>query len=241
MAIQKELPNYFAIVMTLSTTDYKLLPYGEGAILINFEQRIDPLIHQKIVIALHRIQKEKIPFITSLLPAYCSIVVKFSNETTFHTVLNQLEKGLQNRSSIEEIQTKTVIIPVCYHPSLGIDLEEVAQHTKLSLNEIIEKHTAKTYLVYMLGFTPGFPYLGGMDEQLTTPRKPTPRLAVPKGAVGIANHQTGIYPSESPGGWQIIGRTPLSLLTPNETPLLTIGDQVQFKAIDLKEYNMLNS
>lgn len=237
MATQLELPNYFVTVMSLLHTDYQLLPYGEKAVLIQFEQQVDPLIHQKVVIALQAIKKAQLPFITSLIPSYCSIVATFNTNTTTKTILAALTTCLEKNESIDSTPTKIVTIPVCYHPQFGIDLGEVAQHTQLTSEEIIQKHTANTYLVYMLGFTPGFPYLGGMDSKLTTPRKQTPRLKVPKGAVGIANNQTGIYPNESPGGWQIIGATPLSLFTPNETPLLTIGDSVRFQEISIEEYN----
>lgn len=136
---------------------------------------------------------------------------------------------------------KKVIIPVCYGGEYGPDLEFVSQYTGLSEEEVVKIHTACTYRVYMLGFLPGFPYLGGMDERIAAPRLETPRTRIPAGSVGIAGSQTGFYPMESPGGWRIIGRTPIKAFDPfSDNPfLLAPGDLVQFRAIGQEEYQKI--
>jgi KipI family sensor histidine kinase inhibitor len=137
--------------------------------------------------------------------------------------------------------SKTITIPVCYDTSFGLDLKEVSGQTGLSAEEIIKIHTASLYRVFMLGFTPGFPYLGETDARISCSRKETPRQIVPEGSVGLAGRQTGIYPVASPGGWQIIGRTPLKIFNPGSENIFMIwpGDRVLFKSIDLKEFETL--
>jgi inhibitor of KinA len=132
-----------------------------------------------------------------------------------------------------------VDIPVCYGVEFGPDMDTVAKTAGLGIEEVIQRHSAPDYLIYMVGFTPGFPFLGGLDEKLFTPRLKTPRMAVPWGSVGIANNQTGIYPITSPGGWQIIGRTPVRLFDPAAWPPtpLEIGDAVNFFPIEMEAYN----
>ncbi|MGQ7890045.1 5-oxoprolinase subunit PxpB [Paenibacillus sp. WC2504] len=134
---------------------------------------------------------------------------------------------------------KLIEIPVCYGGEYGPDLAEVAAYHSLTAEEIVALHTAQIYPVYMIGFAPGFPYLGGMDERLVTPRKAVPRPRIPAGSVGIGGAQTGIYPFETPGGWNLIGRTPLALFQPQSTPpsLLQVGDRVKFVAITPEQFH----
>ena len=218
-------------------SNYTLQPYGEDAILINFKQVIEIETHHAVVQLYHQLKNAQLPEIISIIPAYCSIVVRYAHQITYSFICAKIEEIAQSKSFSTTQETKIIEVPVCYDINLGIDLQEVNKHTQLSLTEIINLHTSALYTVYLIGFTPGFPYLGGMDERLTTPRKNTPQLSVPKGAVGIANNQTGIYPNASPGGWQIIGQTPLAIFNPNQTPLFAIGDKVKFKAISLEEFN----
>ena len=133
-------------------------------------------------------------------------------------------------------------IPVLYGNDYGPDLEEVAEHNQLSEKEVVQIHTQQPYLIYMLGFMPGFPYLGGLDKKLHTPRRSEPRLKIEAGSVGIANNQTGLYPMDSPGGWQIIGRTPLKVFDLNREPMTMYeaGDYIQFYEIDQEEYDQLS-
>ncbi|MGV3465566.1 MAG: 5-oxoprolinase subunit PxpB, partial [Heyndrickxia sp.] len=135
-------------------------------------------------------------------------------------------------------ESRVVEIPVCYGGDFGPDLETVASMNGLSTEEVIQIHSSAEYTVYMIGFAPGFPYLGGMSEKIATPRLPSPRLKIPERTVGIAGNQTGVYPIETPGGWQLIGRTPIKLFRPqDEVPsLLHAGDKVRFKPISYEEY-----
>jgi inhibitor of KinA len=133
---------------------------------------------------------------------------------------------------------RTIEIPICYGEEFGPDLSFVAKHNRLSVSEVIEYHTGAEYRVYLIGFAPGFPYLGGMSPRIATPRLESPRVAVPAGSVGIAGEQTGIYPLATPGGWQLIGRTPLTLFRPADTPpcLLSAGDRVLFRSITRDQF-----
>lgn len=221
---------------------YKIIPYGSSALLIQFENNISTEIHQQVTSLYHTLLSQKIKGILSLIPAYNSITVRYNQETNFNTLSNTITNISKNlKSSPNETPKKEIVIPVCYDISLGIDIEHVMNHIRLSRQEMIELHTSTSYPVYMIGFTPGFPYLGGLDKRLHTPRKVIPRLKVPKGAVGLANNQTGIYPNESPGGWQIIGQTPISLFTVEELPLVNIGDTIRFEAISLEQFNELKN
>jgi inhibitor of KinA len=159
----------------------------------------------------------------------------------YRTVCQWLRSRLDSLGLDREARRRTVEIPVCYGGEYGPDLEFVARHNGLDAEEVIRIHTAGEYLVYMIGFTPGFPYLGGLSARIAAPRLEKPRFKVPGGSVGIAGRQTGIYPLTAPGGWRLIGRTPLSLFTPALDPpcLLRPGDAVTFKAISREEYERL--
>ena len=140
---------------------------------------------------------------------------------------------------VDENNAKVVEIPVCYGGEYGPDIEFVAKHNNLSVEEVIKLHTAPQYLVYMIGFCPGFPYLGGMDKRIATPRREVPRVKIPARSIGIAGEQTGGYPISTPGGWQIIGRTPIEMFNPKDEQnpsLLHSGDLVKFYAISEQEY-----
>ncbi|MCX7786626.1 MAG: 5-oxoprolinase subunit PxpB [Spirochaetes bacterium] len=192
--------------------------------------------------------------IRELVPTYRSLAVYFDPLVVTRTLLEErIAAFVQEMESPEpsEVlaedrklgqQGKTVVVPVCYGGEYGPDLEFVARHTGLSEAEVVRIHTSRTYRVYMLGFLPGFPYLGGMDERIATPRLETPRTRIPAGSVGIAGSQTGFYPLESPGGWRIIGRTPIKAFDPfSDTPfLLSPGDFVQFTYIPEGEYRKLS-
>lgn len=185
---------------------------------------------------------ESSPFIGFIecVPAYGSLTVYFNEQvsaTTVRSWLSDLSAQVSNTSLATE--GKQISIPVCYDPSLGTDLPWVSSHLNLSLEEIISLHTSVVYRVYMIGFIPGFPYMGTLPEQLEVPRKQTPSLKIPMGSVAIAGKQTGIYPAEVPGGWQVIGRTPLRMFDPTKSPcsFLNAGDIVEFKLITLETFN----
>lgn len=161
--------------------------------------------------------------------------------SSFEVVCSLLNELLSEIEIQEERSPVVVDIPVCYEEEYGPDLEVVATINELTPEEVIHIHTGQDYLIYALGFTPGFPYVGGVSEQISAPRKSTPRLKVPSGSVGIAGNQTGIYPIETPGGWQIIGRTPLALFLPEQYPptLLEGGQYIRFRRIDREEFSFL--
>jgi inhibitor of KinA len=182
--------------------------------------------------------------VIEVVPTYRSLMVYFdplhiSRDVISDNIRLYLDTAAESRS---EGDTATVVsIPVCYGDEFGPDLDFVAGHNKLSIQKVIEIHTSKPYQVYMLGFTPGFPYLGGMSERIAAPRLAQPRVAIPAGSVGIAGSQTGIYPIESPGGWQLIGRTPLKVFNPGSPNpfLFAAGNYLQFKAIDADTFMVI--
>ncbi|WP_316825031.1 5-oxoprolinase subunit PxpB [Pedobacter miscanthi] len=189
------------------------------------------------------------PGFTTTVPAYSTLTVIYNplivsasdlaGETCYDKVSNYLKNLGQVKKEQSVVMADKVVIPVCYGGDFGPDILTVAQSNKLTVNEVIEIHTAGLYTVFMIGFVPGFAYMGGMDDNLATPRKAIPDAKIPAGAVGIAGTQTGIYPMQTPGGWQIIGRTPLKMFDINrlQPSLLKGGDQVTFKAIEITIFN----
>ncbi|WP_422356320.1 5-oxoprolinase subunit PxpB [Roseivirga pacifica] len=218
----------------------KLQPYGDSALLVSFEKRIDPAISQQ-VIALHKALKDHAG-ITFSIPAYQSLTLGFNSTYLNYNGLEKLVKATFDQ--LDETTTNSgrkVTIPVCYDGAYAPDMSEVSSLTGCSKQEIIQLHTSHEYHVYMLGFVAGFAYMGTLPEALKSPRKETPRLKVHQGAVGLAGLQTGIYPAEAPGGWQIIGTTPMKMFDPEkEKPnFLEAGDKVNFRAISEDEYKII--
>lgn len=212
-------------------------PLGDSALLINFEQRIDPAINRKVVQLYKSIISAQIPGVTYCSPAYCSITLGYNFAHTNYESLCQKIEALEPET-VATNKTKPIEIPVCYESAYAPDMEEMQLQTGLTASEIITKHTTATYQVYMIGFLPGFAYMGTLPEQLKCKRKATPRLRVPARSVGLAGLQTGIYPGEAPGGWQIIGRTPWEIFDPQvKLPCrFQPGDQVTFYSISEAEF-----
>jgi len=213
-------------------------PYGSQALLVNFDQKIDPLVNAQVVSLQQHMQQQ--PGVTYQIPAYCSLTIGFdTNQTSYHQLV-AIIKGFKPNNT-DHHATRKLKLPVCYEGSLAPDLDEVASIAKISTEEVIKIHTAKEYHVYMMGFIPGFAYMGKIDERIQCKRKEEPRRSVPAQSVGIAGQQTGIYPSEGPGGWQLIGTTPITpLLNNRENPFLfKHGDIIQFYAIDTNTYKNL--
>ncbi len=212
---------------------------GDCGLLMEFGDAIDPGINQRIRAMASMLAAEPVPGIKEVIPTYCAVIVIYdpcvTAPATLKPILTRMNQGLEATALA---QPDTVELPVCYHPTLGPDLNAVAEIHNLTPEKVIEIHTRPLYPIYMIGFTPGFPYLGGLAKQLHTPRLDSPRKRVPWGSVGIANNQTGIYPIESPGGWQLIGRCPIRLFDParKDPILLKAGDLLKFRAIDLDEF-----
>ncbi len=212
---------------------------GDKAVLIEFDNKISEEINEevrKLDIAINKFLKN---LIVETVPAYNSILLYYDPlDVNIKDLLNKLKNLEKSKYNFEIPEPRKLEIPLIYGGEYGPDLEYVAEYNNLTKEEVIEKHIAGEYRVYMLGFTPGFPYLGGLPDELATPRHKNPRGKIIAGSVGIAGSQTGIYPITSPGGWQIIGRTPLDLFIPDsDNPFLfQHGDIVEFKKINRKEY-----
>jgi len=211
---------------------------GDRGLLVELGKGIDPAVNRRVK-QLHRIIARERPHgVVETVPAYASLLVVFDPLQASPEALKRLIVGLCDFEDAGPIEDRTVVeIPVVYGGEAGPDLDAVAAHHGLSREDVIGLHTGTVYRVYMIGFTPGFPYMGELPEALDTPRRDTPRTHIPKGSVAIAQRQTGIYPAVSPGGWQIIGRTPVALFDPRkETPsFLTMGDAVRFIPITAEE------
>jgi inhibitor of KinA len=220
-----------------------ILPYGTKALLVNFPQRIDPVVNGQVH-ALDRILREAaLPGIRFSTPAYASLLVGFEPELiSFCQLREQLEAWMIKLNSNPSSGQRRWQVPVCFADSFAPDQGAVLAHTGLPHWKVfIELFTSLTLRVYMLGFLPGFPYVGVLPEELSCPRKATPRAGVPARSLGLAGRQAGIYPSASPGGWQLIGRTPVPLFLPQANPpfLFRAGDEVQFTAVGINKYEEL--
>lgn len=220
-------------------------PVGDRAISIDFGQVIDPIINRHIRQTIERIKELQLDGIIELVPTYCALLVEYdamlySYSEICNIIEPTLEEGMAN--TINELVT-VVEVPTVYGGEFGPDLSFVASHNHLSEDEVISIHSGTDYLVYMLGFIPGFTYLGGMDPRIATPRLSSPRTLIPAGSVGIAGEQTGTYPSDSPGGWQIIGRTPVTMydMSKAQAALLKAGDYVRYVPIDESEFHRIKA
>ena len=215
---------------------------GDRGLLVEYGDGIDPEVNAKVR-SMAIVMKQNTPEgVIEAIPTYRSLLLVYDPSTTNPAKLQKELKTLEERlAEIKIPPPDTVEIPVCYGGEFGPDIGYVAETHNLTAEKVILLHSEPEYLIYMVGFTPGFPFLGGLSEKLYTPRLETPRTLVPEGSVGIANNQTGIYPVASPGGWQLIGRTPVKLFAP-ERPnpfLYQAGDRIKFKPISPKEYARL--
>lgn len=219
----------------------RFLPCGDRAVTVEWGSTIDEHINRQVHAFARKVEALSHPAITEVVPTYRSATVHYRPEVFSYEELKQLLLSLTQGGAEEAEELPVVEIPVCYGGEYGPDLLEVAQHCSLTPEEVIARHTAPTYRIYMLGFTPGFPYLGGMDPSIAAPRRKEPRIHIPAGSVGIAGEQTGVYPIVSPGGWQLIGRTPLRLFDPQrEQPiLLSAGAGIRFVPIDEETFRKM--
>jgi KipI family sensor histidine kinase inhibitor len=207
----------------------RLIDASDRSLLLVFDEHITLPAHRDVLRLTPRLSL--LPGVTNVHPAYASILVDFDPLVTTHWQLERAaEESYSQAEAMDLPEARTIVIPVVYGGEQGPDLEQVAALTGLAPDEVIALHSGADYIVYFLGFSPGFPYLGGMPEAIATPRLDTPRRSVPAGSVAIGGRQTGVYPMASPGGWRIIGRTPLRLFDPAADPpaLLRMGDHVKF-------------
>lgn len=232
--------------MTQAWSNMQAEPLAEDAWLLRFGETIDVEVNAHVLATAARLQAELAE--VECVPAYASLLLCFDParwlDDAGHFSARRLQDAIDAvlRSSVtHETAPRELTIPVCYGGEAGEDLDAVAAYARLSPEEVIVRHTGVTYRVAMLGFAPGFPYLLGLDPALAMPRRSDPRMRVPAGSVAIGGQQTGIYPQELPGGWQLIGRTPLRLfdVTAESPSLLQPGDHVRFRAIDEREYQRL--
>lgn len=209
----------------------RIVPLGDSSLLIQFGSDIDIPINQRVHALASLLEASPFEGMTETVPAYATLLVHYDPlAVSFTQARDFLREKLSQAEAAAARNPKRVEVPVRYGGEFGVDLEAVARHLHLKVEEVVRLHSEKIYTVYMMGFTPGFPYMGKLDDALVMPRLETPRTRVPAGTVAIAGLQTGIYPIASPGGWQLIGWTPLQLFDPNsDTPFLfSPGDEVKF-------------
>lgn len=217
----------------------RLLPCGDRAVVAEFGDAVDPAINARVRAFAYSLQQMSHGGVLQVTPTYRSALVEYDPLTLDWDTLTALLHEADRRTTTLRLPApRRVRVPVCYGGEFGPDLESVCEHTGLSQDQVIARHAGAEYLVYCVGFAAGFPYMGGLDPALVTPRLPAPRTKVPAGAVGIGGQQTGVYPMELPGGWRLIGRSPMRLFDAGrqEPCLLQSGDLVTFVPIDAAEY-----
>jgi inhibitor of KinA len=222
----------------------KLEPLGDSAVVATLGTRIDAEALAPVLALARAVREARVRGVVEVVPAYATVTVfydplQFANpdEDAYEFMCNLIESCAE-RAVGGEPAGRDFEIPVCYGGQYGPDMAHVAAHCRIDAEEVAARHSGADYLVHAIGFTPGFPFLGGLPAALATPRRETPRAHVPAGSVGIGASQTGVYPIASPGGWQVIGRTPIALFRPDATPasLLKAGDRVHFRRITPEEF-----
>lgn len=208
----------------------------------HLQNQITTESHERVRRLLRLMELEPIAGVRNLHPAYCSILIKFNAMSLRHEELEEILRGyIERMKKVALTEPQLVDIPVCYGGEFGPDVQDLAKLHGITPESVIELHASTTYRVYFLGFAPGFAYLGDVAEELATPRLPSPRKSVPAGSVGIAGRQTGVYPIATPGGWRLLGRTPLKMFQPDraEMSLLALGDRVRFVPISREQFAKL--
>ena len=221
----------------------RILLAGDSAVSVQFGDAIDPEIYARVRALYESLKGEKIPGVTELIPTFRSLMVQYDpRQLGYEQLKGQLEARLEKLGRAQQPPKKVITIPVCFGGSWGEDLEEVARYHDTTPERIVELFCSSEFLIYMLGFTPGYPYIGGVPRELVTPRLDSPRLKVPAGTVGIGGEQLGIYPIESPGGFRLVGNTTVRLYDPEnrQTPvMLEAGEYIRFTSIGPKEYEQI--
>lgn len=230
----------------------RITPLGDTALIIEIGEKIDEATHHRVQAATRLLDAAKLPGVWEAVPAYTTVTLFYDPMKTAAAADGDPVLWLSAKAtdalaklprSVSGKGGRVVEIPVCYGGEFGPDLEEVAQRTGLAPDEVVRRHAAVDFLVYVIGFAPGFPYMGGLPEELAMPRRATPRTKVPPGSVGIINDQTCIYPLATPGGWNLIGRTPTKMFRPRQDPpaFLQAGDRVRFRGITPEEFRTLEA
>lgn len=217
----------------------RILPAGDQAILIEFGLEINPAINRLVQAFARNADQHRIPGIGELIPSYCTLLIYYDPFLLSFSQVEHWARSLFGSNLLEaKISPEVKEIPVVYGGLYGPDIEFVARHNQITAEEVVQLHTRETYLVYVVGFSPGFAAMGTVPSKIRTPRLQTPRTKVPAGSVGIGGIQTGIYAVESPGGWQLIGRTPLTLfdLKRNPPAYFQAGDYARFVPISEEEF-----
>ncbi|MCD8015814.1 MAG: 5-oxoprolinase subunit PxpB [Lachnospiraceae bacterium] len=225
--------------MERNSGNIRILPAGDQALVAEFGDKIDPSINDRVQSLASNILESKVRGVTELVPTFRSLLVCYQPSVIGYEALRETVLLLAGHPDTAiSAQRRMLKIPCCYGSHFGPDLADLERYTGIDRDEIIRIHSGADYRVYMLGFLPGFAYLGGLDERIAMPRLATPRVKIPKGAVGIGGNQTGVYPLESPGGWRLIGNTPLDFYDPNrkEPVLCRAGDIIRFFPITSADY-----
>ena len=220
----------------------KILIAGDASILVEFGKEINPEINRKIAATVQLMREQHIEGVVDVIPAFCSLLINYDPRVIgYEEIKKRIKSLLKIEIKAGDERKRIFEIPVCYGGEFGPDIANIAEHAGLTEEEVIEIHSSRDYLIYMLGFLPGFCYLGGLDERIFTPRLANPRIKIDAGSVGIGGSQTGIYPLDSPGGWQLMGKTPVKTYDPDrEIPILVeAGDYIRFVPIDEEEFNRI--
>ena len=217
----------------------KISVLGDRGILIEFDDQIDEVTLKTVLFYKEKLEQQYIEASVEVINTYNSLLISymFTIEDIYEEVLH-IEKLLSQANIAQNKNYRIFYLPVCYDKEFGLDLEHISTELDLSIDEIIQLHTTPLYQVYFIGFLPGFLYLGGLDKKLQISRKRTPRKEIEKGSVGIGENQTGIYPKNSPGGWQILGKSPVNLFNKNDAPpsIFSAGDRIKFEAISKEKF-----
>ncbi|GAA0451503.1 5-oxoprolinase subunit PxpB [Alkalibacillus silvisoli] len=220
--------------------EFTISPLGNQALIVTFGEDISTELHEQVVTNYNALKEADLVGVQGLVPTYRSIAVYYNWKIVNYEDMKQAVESVVWQANKDRAfkKGKTIYLPVCYEEEVAPDLKPLAQYHNMTETDVIKLHSEPTYLVYMIGFLPGFPYVGGLNERLETPRLETPRQQVTSGSVGIAGKQTGVYPITSPGGWNIIGKTPIKLFDPKQKDpaLFEIGDQLRFEPVSSREF-----
>ena len=216
----------------------RLIPAGDTAILVQFENEISPENNSRVQSLAAMISDAAVPGVTETIPTYSSLLVNYDPTAVTFAELSRTLNSFELDDGVSSSGSFVYTVPVCYGGEYGEDLGDVASHANLSVEETVERHSRVCYRIYMLGFLPGFAYLGGLDETIACPRLSSPRKSIAPGSVGIGGNQTGVYPVASPGGWRLIGKTPLKLYDPEraEPIIYRAGDYIKFEPITAAQF-----